>query len=481
MIGAQGLPADWKELAAEATKARAYYQLTPYPRHGFRDWAHYTNGPRPRCLPLWKSLPNKGAQWLFGAGVQFSGAACAEWANDMLDKTRMDSRLMSIAKDASWCGSVVLYWKLGPDGTVRVNKYLPYWHCVVYQGEDPTEIEMLRLQFPVQDAESGQNYMFREEWTTGEVAEYDRVPITEEQAKTARAGETPAGVTFGPPRVSPNPWGLIPAAILHNLPGEGGMGAGDLWGLWEAVDQVNFTANLCHLDNQTRVSPGTIYIDLQPADSAEPFASGPGSKEELESKDEKSGKVQLLEPTGAVRPHIEKFLDDIARMTAEAAGGVYLNPEAISGFGQLSGNVIRLILGPLIASVEEKRKSMGEDGLLLFMRRMAQGLSKLGHKQAPDDLDWDDLRLSWPPMVMPTAQELEQMARSLSAEVAGGFTSIMTAAEVMASARGRETQDELGRLNLAEPESTENEREQEAGRSRTSEIGRSPDDESGAA
>ena len=445
------LPPNWKERVTEAQKSKAYYDLKPYPRWGFTQWISSYEGPLPKCLPVWKSLIDRSSRWLFRNGVGFIGdKEMSDWANQLIDESGLDSSLMRVGKELGWCGTVVIYWEYDVDNGVKFKILKPFWHCIVYPDHsDADKIALLRIQYPIFDLEDGKYKMFREEWSDDLHVKYALVEIDESQATRTMGGDVAENIEFEVESSEANPWGVVPAQVLKNNDTEFYLGEGDLWGLWGMIDQINLTANLMHVDNQMRVRPHKVYIDVEPVDNTVPTPNGPIQNEDLQStKEVGSGDVKLLESNGTVRPAMDTYLQMLLRMSHEAAGSVYLNPTDITGFGLLSGNVVRMLMDPLVSTTEEKRKTVGEGGILKLFKKLAKALKKYpgvkpDHKPKGNE---NDLKLLWPNMLEKSTSEMQEETNVVVTEFQAGLLSFESASQLTSIKHGLDPSTERAKI-----------------------------------
>ena len=253
LINTRSLPAGLGWLQEQATEARAYDALNPYPAFHFRDWKSENRGPLPRCMPIAKSVINRGAKWLFGKPLQLHVAENTDletFLRDMWRKNKMGARLVAMARAAALDGGVAL--KFSYDETARVPLSIQSLSLVdevrlFYDPHNCDEMLMARIQYSYFDAVAGKTMWYREEWTAEEEIHY--YPVADE-ALTISPGSARVYMSYS--RTNPdtyegwtissqgaNPFGLIPVAHIKNVETDDLYGTGDLWDLYRVLDRVH--------------------------------------------------------------------------------------------------------------------------------------------------------------------------------------------------------------------------------------------------
>ena len=235
---------------------------------------------------------------------------------------------------------------------------------------------MARVQYPYFDAQDGKTYWYREEWTDQEEVHYD--PIPDEL------------FTLGKPipdeydgwrirRRSRNPFGVIPITAIRNIETDDLWGVGDLWDLYRVLDRIHLTYHLMDKSNQFDSEINPIFIDARVDESDIDKPLQPGQPLQLQSdNDQNKAQVVLPEARGSLRPAMMEYARDLRRQVLDAASSVMVEPGDLTNKGNLTVAVLQQLYLPQIEITEEKRKTYGENGLCLFLSRMAQGLQRAG-------------------------------------------------------------------------------------------------------
>jgi hypothetical protein len=445
LIGTKHLPPHFAYVRGEARRAKAYYNLKPYPIYGFQRWKTEASGPLPRCRPFVQRIAKMGAEWLFGKPVQFKAEKhddLSKFINDTWNANRMGSKALDLARKASLIGGFVL--KFSYDETQspfpRITALEQAEQTRLYfDAHDTEKLVMARIQYAVMDPTDGEWYWHREDWSDDEYVVYDRIKVESATGLSQSASinpydysETADKSEWTVQKRETNEFGIIPVWLVRNRLSGDWYGCGDLWDLYDAVDQINFTRDLGHKDNQKRVNPKTAYIDLDVPENESAAENSAGGAVALESTgDSRSGRVELLEPRGNARADIDQFARDLQRELFDAAGITDLSPEAVTGKGAMTAAVIRMIFDSTIRTTEEKRRLYGEDGFCMFFERMLIGLTNLGVLSAPKDID---VQCLWPSLISLTPEDLRAMTETYANMVKQGFTTQERAIRAIAAA-----------------------------------------------
>lgn len=460
-------PPEWKLARLHAHKAKAYHDLSPYPKWGFSNWKTEERGPYPRCWPFPRSIVRRGAQWLFGRPVSFSVAGeegeerpLTELLNLAIDADRFSQRWASMAELGGQTGSLFLTFDYEKARRPEVCFYVldGVDHVRLYwDPEQPRRLLMARVQYPVFDAATGKWQFVRTEWTDSQKATYapkaapaEWKPGPEPQSESTLLALDESA--WDGQQVVTNPFGLIPGVQVQSLDVGGAFGFGDLWGLWQAVDDVNFTYDLAHKDNQLAVRPRDFYIDLKAKAEDAPVAPAPGEAKELASSDPKfQGKIERLSSDAAMRGPISEHAKELLRQLYLAAGSVDVDPEAVTNKGNLTSAVLSQVYAPLIETTERKRNSYGENGLCRLFESMLAGLRNAGvekFKGVPDDVD---VQADWPDFFERTEGEKSERANRHAMLLDKGLTTPEQAAREIHSTEGVSDLDRLVREVKGQP------------------------------
>lgn len=451
MFNPKALPPRYKMVQYEARRARAYHNLTPYPSFSFNDWKPEERGSYPRCRPFVRSVVNRSATWLFGRGISFAiDGQSAEQFNEIWDANRMNQKMVMAARDAGQSGTLAIKFTYDPKDEVPVRLHLLDGVDHVRAYYDPHDVEkllMVRIQYPYWDAERASWFWFREDITDQYIQSYEPLFIqgNGDNAKDASfdmyllSDQADNGEWERAKRV-PNKFGVINVGLVKNLDYGGQYGRGDLWGLWGVIDQLNFTADLAHKDNQRNVWPKEVYIDAYAVQGAvDPAATGVIN---IQSDDDgkNQAKYEVLHPSNPTREHLQTHYECLLREFYDASGSVFLHPEDITNKGNLTRGVLLQTYQPLIEITNEKRESYGENGVCKFLETMSRGLFNAGVK------GWSagvDVKAVWPDLFENTEDDLKAMTERYSLAVNSGFIDRARAAKELAQAEGVEDPDDL--------------------------------------
>ena len=155
------------------------------------------------------------------------------------------------------------------------------------------------------------------------------------------------------------------------------------------------------------------------------FAAGdPGAMLRIESRRQGNASIALLETTGAA---IEKGIEhgnQLRKDASQLSGIQEIGRE--DGAGALSGTAVQRLQEPTTAVVKAFR-SVVEDAWGLLWEK----LSSVTGRHAGTALDW-----LWPPVITPTAEDMQLIAAALIVARSGPFITHKTAAIMFGTAMG---------------------------------------------
>ena len=441
-----------KALRSESNKAKAYYSLAPYPFYGFQEWKVEERGSIPKCRPYVKHITDQQARFLFGKNVHFDVSdddTATEWCNKVWRTSRMASNALSMARKGGQSGSVVLTWSFNAESRSpwQINIMDPFEEAIVTM--DPTDIwrvQGLRLFKPLIIDNKPMVQVI--DWTDETETIYAPVSLSIlETSHGSIADQFDSYLAENGKlklvKTQKNPFGIVPAWIIQNRIEDGTYGTGDVWGLWNHIDQLNLTADLAYKHNQTEVYPKTVYLDVDWSNNEASKPHAPGDDIVVDSNDPaRQGKVETLTSPTNVREVLAKDLDEFVATLYEAAGGVQIRPDLVSNKGNMTGAVLEQLYGPLIETTEEKRRCYGDNGVCEFLRRLMVGASNM---KALDFDPVDEVEIIWPNMLRLAEDELTQMVNREILMVQRGFTTQDRAVRSVAAANG--VQDVRGLVN----------------------------------
>lgn len=477
LINVKSSPAGFKATSIQAAQAYAYHNLVPYPWYHFREWKQVERGPYPKCLPFGKSAVLRGARWLFGKPIQINIADkpdLQQYIRDAWTQNKMRSKMRAAAEKAGVQGGVAL--KFSYDGTAPVKLRFQVLSIVdecrcFYDPLDRDELLMVRVQFPYFDAIRNEWLIYREEWTQELEVHYDPIPCkwvapSDNGLKFPHIAVSEDG---GLPPDSfdkwhesfrrPNPFGLIPIQPIRNLDVDDAWGIGDLWGLYRVWDRVNLTYHLMDRSNQFDSEPNLIFTDVEIAQDDVDRPLAPHENLSLKSDTDEDGapmkgSVQLLEAKGSLRPAMLEYAKDLRKQILTAASSVEVDQAEFTNKGNLTTGVLTQLYGPLIEITEEKRENYGQNGICLFLERVAVGLKNLSDSNYPGSipetlsLDSDDplsydVQIGWASYFELTQDELTAAVARTQEEELAGYLPHDRAIKIVASLEGIDDVDAL--------------------------------------
>ena len=457
-------------LAAEARKAKAYHNGSPYPAHAFKEWKSEKRGSLPLCQPFVREIVGKGARWLFGRPISFvvdgDDIEKSERVNEIWNKCGMPRRAVAMAETAAQTGGVFLKW--WADGEeVRIECFDAAEQVrLYYDPHDSDRLEMLRIQYPYFNPEDGAWYLVREEYTDEQIATYAPKPISGEPTENWTLADSYSYAStmkddgkWPDPVITKNAYGIIPGVLVKNIDKGMPYGWGDLWGLWPAIDRINFTMELANHDNQLSIHPKRYLLNARLKDEDDGDALSIGDDEYLDpDSPDHPVDIKWFEAKGAIREPLQGYADCLMEHVYKAAGSALIRADEITNKGNLTKAVMALLYEPLIEQTEEKRKSYGEGGVCAFFERMALGLANAGIKDPLASKGPIDVQAKWPDYFDLTEEEELARVNRLALMVDKRFTTPERAVEELAAGANVGDLDQLKKdiEALPEPDPAEN-------------------------
>lgn len=474
----KGQPPKFKDYLFQARRARAYHGLNPYPEYSFKDWKTEERGPVPRCRPFVQHIVKKSATWLYSKGLRFScdNEPLAEKINEVWDANRMNQKCLMAGRMAGQIGSYALKFSYNAKADVPVKitvldsmEQLRLW----FDPHDSEKLILARLQYPFE--KDGQWFAHREDFTEDSHIIYKPLGLPGGPSRMG-AMDTADNGDWVVESDKPNPFRVIPITLVKNRDEGDLYGVGDLWELWPAVDQANFTFDLANKHNQSNVWPFYVYKNAKrPADDAGSPGT-PNSVEEIHDLDDtRKADVLKFEADAAIRPALQEFADELVREVYDAAGVVRVRADEITNKGNLTQSVLMQLYRPLIELTDEKRECAGESGICKFLETMCTGLANLNVKGFSKGVD---IKPIWPTYFDLIDDDLPGLVDRQILMVANGFTTKERAIRAIAEADKVEDieslVDETEELGPAPDEKQDNGRERQE-----TERGGEPERESG--
>lgn len=432
----------------------------------FVEWDKSRDGPRPICQSLAKIIIDNGAEFLFGSAPKFvvpngytssidgtpvGASALEHLIGAICDMNALQSKFLPLARQAANEGSVWLKFAWTPQNPRRpiAISCLSPWEVRAYRDPmDADIVQKVRVQIKYSEEDLRGNrqwYLYREVWTPEVLTVYQTLPTTENDDTQVTGffvnGEWPID------HEEMNRFGLIPLVQIYNrkLVSESD-GIGDLWDIYDILNQYNLTCWLEHRSNQWDVQAITAIIN---ADSA-PNAIIPGDVVKLNG--DESCTIERIVPANNMRAHIAASRMEWERNALDGAGADRLNPAAITNMGEMTRAVMEMTFYRSVKSAQEKRINWGENGLSLFFEALLEGLSRLPDALArypalklarPDDPDSYDVVTQWPPMFRLTAQDGQILLANLTTGMEAGLITRQRAVKIAAEVYGIEDADVL--------------------------------------
>jgi hypothetical protein len=444
LLGTMSLPTGLTNIQNRSREARAYHTLEPYPTYWFRDWKTEDRGPLPRCLPLARGIVKRGARWLFGKPLELQSAAnpvLEQFLRQAWQQNRMSARLVAMAETGALDGGFALKFSYDERAVSPLSIQslsLTEQVRLYYHPHDCNQLLMARVQYPYFDALDGKTYWYREEWTDHEEVHY--VPIPDDTFVIGRP--TPDeydGWQIARGGRRPNPFGLIPITAIRNIETDDLWGAGDLWDLYRVLDRVHLTYHLMDKSNQFDSEINPIFIDARVDESDIDKPLQPGQPLQLQSdNDQNPARVILPEARGSLRPAMMEYARDLRKQVLDAASSVLVDTSEITNRGNLTMAVLQQLYLPLIEITDEKRKCYGENGLCLFLSRVAHGLQNAGvaFGVRASDPATSTVDLVWPAYFDLSEDEKASLTARTQAQESSGYLTQERAVERVAQAEG---------------------------------------------
>lgn len=385
------------EMMLEGRKSEDYANLRPYPSHAFgsAQWPA-EKGPIPTALPYALGLVSECANFVFRNGSPtFSVADDPEadaFLQDIIDQNHLDGQYVAIAEDAGHRGAVAALFSYDEADElcpVRISFLSIPNECRVWvDPHNLTRLLMARIQYPYRGAD-GAWYYHREEWTDdfhvvyqprfagganiGEMAalnDYQNLGDGDKEDGWIEASR------------DPNPFGLIPLAVIRNRISKGNpLGEGDCWRAFRLIDRLALTMHGEDRSNQQHSEPIPVAVNAELEGDGRPL---PGEPLSIRQENPNGGppSFMLIEPHGQARQFTYKSMEKWESLLYWMVGLSQVDPATVSNKGNMTRAVFTMLYARTIATCDRKRKAWGVMGLCVLFKRLLLGLKNLGGIEA---------------------------------------------------------------------------------------------------
>jgi len=445
LIGYKGAPPFHAQVRQEGLKSQSYFDMNPYPWFSFMGWKTENDGPIPHCLPIVTKIVRKQAIWLFGKPIQINvdeDEAAQKLLRQAWKYNNMPTDMVTGAIMGGNEGSLALKFSLNEQkdrirfDVLSCNDTVKFFT----NPHNPDETLMVRIQYPYWDWNQKAWCWFREEWTDDIYVEYEPLKTTRFGPSQSNPYTWSGDVVYPDDNEGwiaktpvPNIYGTIPLVRIKNSNvRRTEYGYGDVWNYWKLIDRVNLTFHGMDISNQLDSEPALAVTDADTENMPIDRAMRPRSaivlnsrKRETEGEAIIPAKLQLLEPSGKIRPHMRDYCNDLLREIYDGTGTVFFDQKEITNKGKLTMSVLVQMYNPLIETTQEKRKSYGEQGLSKFLQKARFGLANAGMKgltkvQHPDDPN-NVVTIDWFNFFEMTAEEMFSFVDRIDTEVQQGY------------------------------------------------------------
>lgn len=434
LINTKFFPPYFTTIRQLALEAQAYHMMRPYPYWQFADWKVEDRGVLPRCLPLANYIVTKSAKWLFGKPVEIhvkEADKYEKFIRQAWQENRMPTDMVAAAERGGTDGGVVLKWSYDEKSLVcplRFQILSVVNECrLFYDPHDRNDLLMARIQYPITNPKDGEMYLYREEWTDEYEVHYKPQRMTTSNIMRGGNYPSPIGqvpVIYGTKQEpdlydrwditsqTPNKFGLIPLHHIRNAEALMTYGKGDLWtdltgGMFRILDRINLTYTGMDRSNQLYSEPTIVFIDAKLGTDITNRTIQPGSNANIKSDEGmgptggKQAQAILLESDGGMREHVRTYARDLYQYLLDKVGAVMVDTSEVGNKGNLTRAVLEQLYAPLIETTDQKRRTYGDDGIAVFLERVACGLKNIGAKMAgvesidPAKHETYDVQLRW--------------------------------------------------------------------------------------
>lgn len=380
----------------EALRAKAYYDLKPYPVFAYQEWKIEDRGPLPQCMPFCANIVDRSAKWLFGKPPRITVTnkkaedTVLTWFNQAFYKLKQ-AAIMAMNE-----GSVTLRFAFDADKQEGYFSFLSTLDCVryVYDPHDVNTVMIAYVQYPFYEIKEKKWKMYREAWTKDTYCVFvpqDIVfrPIRFGSQLYGNVAFVAADNDFITPeryedwkidgsKTGPNPLGFIPLVQIRDDEGDTVYGRGVLWKVTHIIDKINLAYHLMDRSNQYDSEPTMVFIDAE-LDSLDDAQVSPGGALSINTREtadsgNRQAKANLIEPSGRLRAYMSEYTSDLRQQVSEATGTVEISAKEVSNKGNFTQSVLNQIYAPLIESTDARRQNW-ERKIEDFLAECAKGVS----------------------------------------------------------------------------------------------------------
>ena len=311
-------------------------------------------------------------------------------------------------------------------------------HLPAPEGARSDDVAFVRYQWQAAEEDreregtpKGSTEWHRRDYLPDAIVEY------EPQIVLDQADRMPA--EWLPKPVEPHGWGVLPIVWVRSRGAEPGELEGPAFYTPSAVSlavDADYTASMEGDSTRYNCSPLLALLDLvdrarQEGNiagiaGADEVDTGPKAVLELSSARDKTGRIELVETTGAAAEAARELVSRRATQLARATG--MLEHDQSEAAGTLSGAALERMLEPVIARVEAYRGELTE-GIQLLVAKLARAMHVDGELPTADI----SASLTWPRVIAMTAQDAQEWSTALGAATGAGILSTETATRVLAT------------------------------------------------
>lgn len=417
------------EMALASWQSWDYYHNVPYPTHAFgpQQWAR-DKGPFPTALPYTEILINEGAEFVFRNGSpHFSVPGYPEadqFVQKIVSSNKLDELWIPLGIDAGNQGALACKWNIDLDDSRRPVQIsfldIPQECRVWVHPHDRNRILMLRIQYPYRDPNTGDWYLYREEWTENSQVTYEPVvagksSILSPMLLKGYSSNFGDEMAWNIVDQQVNPFGMPPVTIIRNKAVKGNpLGEGDCWRLFRLMDRIALSMHGEDKSSQIHAEPIPVATNAT-IDNEGPLQ--PGEPMSIQSSvDGVMADMKLLEPHGRARQFTHMTMDRWEDLLYKSAGLSRVNTENITNKGNMTALAFAMTYARTISTSDRKRGLWGDNGMCVAFQNILLCLQRVGGVKAVSNLplertDGDEVivNVKWPPYFEQTDEDKSKL------------------------------------------------------------------------
>lgn len=416
----------WSQQVFETQASIAHCLMCPYPQFGFPGVRDSKDGKFPTPMPLASTIHS------FITGSLFAIPPVLEYERpiysklDRMYKYLLEPLLTRIRDLAGYSGQCFIL--VETDDTLYPKlKIYDSRNVWVHREDQGSELESAVFGWITRDPVTGRLMKNCKIFTKEYIYTWDPIETSEQEtstqavniSQTQQSFTDVSGQYFTEKMMmegsfeldeayrEPNKLGFVPVVVIENEDSPLDLSLGDFHRFRPILQRIDLGYHLMDISNQREAFPNLILLDIEDSSFDRELEVGDAMIMQSlmnEEGEQLQGKAQMLESTGSIKTHMEKYLADQKSHLFEAKGVVMARAEEVTNKGNMTPAVMSQMYAPVTMKLLTRRSSFGRRGILEILKMLAKvtsvatGLEEDGMREIAQlhPLDfYNDVQLHW--------------------------------------------------------------------------------------